>query len=390
MRRVAWRTLDAVAAVLIALVSIVEILLLDDRRGPVALNVVVIAAMTLPAAYRRRWPVQAAVAFAVPAVVQNVLLTSFDDSFTPFLACLLVSYGAGAFADARPALAALAVLLAGVNGLMAFSEQVEWGDFFFPTAFVLLAWLAGRASRHRSRLAAELHEAAVQADERRAGEAQRAVAEERRRIAREMHDVVAHSMSVMVVQAGGARRILRQEPARAEEAGARIEQTGREALAEMRQLLGFLRPDGERPARAPQPGLGELAALVERARGAGLPVAVRVEGEPRPLAPGLDLAAYRIVQEGLTNALKHAGAAPTEVAVRWAPGALELEVADRGAGGSGPALVNGSGHGLVGMGERVRLYGGELKTGRRPGGGFAVRARLPVEDTRPTSSQEPV
>jgi signal transduction histidine kinase len=245
-------------------------------------------------------------------------------------------------------------------------------DYVFPTAFALLAWLAGRGVRTRTRLTEELHEAAVRAQEAHEEEAARAAADERRRIAREMHDVVAHSVSVMVVQAGGARRILDREPARAVEAAATIEETGRAALAEMRRLLGVLHHSDE---RAPQPTLRELDALVDRTRAAGLPVELTVEGQPRPLAPGKDLAAYRVVQEALTNAIKHAGAAPTAVTVRWTPAHLELEILDRGA----PAVNgDGDGHGLVGMEERVRLYEGELRTGRRAGGGFEVVARLPL------------
>jgi signal transduction histidine kinase len=192
-----------------------------------------------------------------------------------------------------------------------------------------------------------------------------------------MHDVVAHSVSVMVVQAGGARRILDRDPARAVEAAAHIEQTGRAALVEMRRLLGVLHA-GEEAERAPAPGMRELGALVERSRAAGLPVSLTVDGEPRPLPAGLDLAAYRVLQEGLTNAIKYAHAAPTDVHVRWMPATLELTVADRGPG-FGQAT---GGHGLVGMRERVRLYGGELWTGRRDGGGFEIRARIPlVADT---------
>jgi signal transduction histidine kinase len=176
----------------------------------------------------------------------------------------------------------------------------------------------------------------------------------------------------MVVQAGGARRIIDQDPARAAEAAAQIEEVGRAALAEMRRLLGVLHID---EARAPQPTLRELDALVERSRAAGLPVELNVAGKPRSLPAGKDLAAYRVVQEALTNAIKHAGAAPTEVNVRWEPAHLELEIVDRG--GDGAVAVRG-GHGLVGMEERVRLYDGELRTGPRNGGGFEVVARLPL------------
>jgi signal transduction histidine kinase len=187
-----------------------------------------------------------------------------------------------------------------------------------------------------------------------------------------MHDVVAHSVSVMVVQAGGARRILERDPERAIDAAAHIEEVGRAALAEMRRLLGVLHHGDE---RAPQPGMGRLEALVERTRASGLPVSLIVEGEPRSLPAGMDLAAYRVVQEALTNAIKHAGAAPTEVTVRWEPSHLELEIVDSGDHG---ANGNGGGHGLVGMQERVRLYDGELRAGRRAGGGFEVVARLPL------------
>jgi signal transduction histidine kinase len=203
------------------------------------------------------------------------------------------------------------------------------------------------------------------------------VAEERRRIAREMHDVVAHSMSVMVVQAGGARSILDLDPARAEEAASQIERTGREALAEMRRLLGVLGTDDD--ARAPQPGLEGLDHLLSRARAAGLPASLEVVGERRPLPAGLELAAYRIVQEGLTNAIKHAAAAPTRVAVRYDPDRLELLVEnDRPPTGTASRNGDAPGHGLVGMRERARLFDGEVTARERPDGGFRVRASLPL------------
>jgi signal transduction histidine kinase len=182
----------------------------------------------------------------------------------------------------------------------------------------------------------------------------------------------------MVVQAGGARRILERDPERAVAAAAQIERTGREALAEMRRLLGVLhRDDDEHDARAPQPTMAGVGALVERAREAGLPVELHVEGERRSLPAGLDLAAFRVVQEGITNALKYADRAPTEVHVRWGARELVLEILDRGPGPARERLGDG-GHGLVGMRERVRLYGGELETGRRRGGGFKIRAKLPL------------
>jgi signal transduction histidine kinase len=247
----------------------------------------------------------------------------------------------------------------------------------FPGLFATVFWIAGRVVRSRFQLTAELHEAAVRAAEDRDAEAARAVADERRRIAREMHDVVAHSVSMMVVQAGGARRILDRDPARAVAAAELIERTGRAALAEMRALLGVLHSE-EHPDYAPQPSLLELEALVERARGAGVPVELVVDGERRALPTGLDLAAYRVVQEALTNVVKHAGGAPTEVSVHYRADAVEVRIADRG-NGSLDARLGSTGHGLVGMRERVRMYGGELHAGRRRGGGFEVRVRLPLE-----------
>jgi signal transduction histidine kinase len=237
--------------------------------------------------------------------------------------------------------------------------------------------------RTRTRLTEELHEAAVHAEEAREAHARAAVAEERRRIAREMHDIVAHSVSVMVVQAGGARRILDRDLDRAVEAGARIEDTGRAALSEMRRLLGVLRA-GDEVDHAPQPTLEAVDALVEGARSAGLPVDLRVEGPRRALPAGVDLAAYRVVQEAITNVLKHGGGSATEVCVRYGLDDVELEVRDHGPGHRRSSrrrhdhALAGGGHGLVGMRERVRIFGGELVTGRRRGGGFEVRARIPL------------
>jgi signal transduction histidine kinase len=205
--------------------------------------------------------------------------------------------------------------------------------------------------------------------------AREAVVEERARIARELHDVVAHGVSVMVVQAQAGPRLL-ADPEQARGVFRAIETTGREALVELRRLLGVLRGGDDHAATAPQPGLGSLGSLVEQVREAGLRVDLRIEGEPTELPPGVDLSAYRIAQEALTNTLKHAGRAEAEVIVRYDTTVLELEILDNGVGPH--ERVNGSGHGLVGMRERVALYGGTLEAGSRNGHGFAVRARLPL------------
>lgn len=205
--------------------------------------------------------------------------------------------------------------------------------------------------------------------------AREAVVEERARIARELHDAIAHNVSTMVVQAGAERRVLDGDHESTREVLATIEQIGRDALTEMRRLVGMLRSEGADPL-APQPGLRSLPTLVAQVHAAGLPVELHVEGEPRELPVGIELSAYRIVQEALTNALKHAGEARAAVHVRYGSDSLELEIADDGAGA--PAPVAGGGHGLVGMRERVALYGGRLEAGRRESGGFGVRVLLPT------------
>jgi len=202
------------------------------------------------------------------------------------------------------------------------------------------------------------------------------VAAERARIARELHDVVAHSVSIIAVQAGAAESLVERDPARAREHLGAVRRTAREALTEMRRLLDVLRED--EPAYAPQPTLATLAALVEETRRAGVPVELVREGSDDPLPPGVDLAAYRIVQEALTNVRRHAGSAPTRVRIRHAAGAVEVEVVNGPA--TSPGEGPGGGRGLLGMRERVRLYGGSLDAGPEDGG-FAVRARLPVEET---------
>jgi signal transduction histidine kinase len=238
--------------------------------------------------------------------------------------------------------------------------------------------LAAFVLERRARRAVALEERAVRLEEEREERERVAVAEERRRIARDLHDVVAHGVGVMTVQAGAARLLLEDDPARAREPLLAVEQAGRQALAELRRLLGILRRDERDSGLRPQPGLADLDELVAQARRAGLPVELVVEGAPVALPAGVDLAAYRIVQEGLTNTHKHAGPARAGVAVRYEPDALELEITDDGRAGAN----GGGGHGLVGMRERVALYGGRLEAGPRPKGGFTIHAHLPLDPAR--------
>jgi signal transduction histidine kinase len=235
---------------------------------------------------------------------------------------------------------------------------------------VVIAWLVGAYTR-------ELRERASRAEQEREERAAAAAAAERARIARELHDIIAHNVSVMVVQAEAADEMLeRDKPERARTPIRTIEETGRSALTDMRRLLGLLRDSDVQPLLGPPPGIANLELLLVKVREAGLPVELVVEGDPQPLPPGVDLSAYRIVQEALTNALKYAGSAHACVLVRFAPGALELEIADDGAGVNGDGTAGG--HGLVGMRERVALFGGELEAGPAEQGGYRVRARLPV------------
>jgi signal transduction histidine kinase len=251
------------------------------------------------------------------------------------------------------------------------SGQVDFASFFFSGTLAVAPWLFGRNIRARNlRLAA--------AEREREQRAQLAVSDERSRIARELHDVVAHSVGVIVVQAEGARRVFDQDPERAREALDSIERTARTALADMRRSLGVLRREDSRRALAPQPGISDLEGLIEQARAGGLAVELAVEGERVSLPQGIDLSAYRIVQEALTNVIKHAGAVRALVTVRYGDSELELEVADDG---PGPPVggADGSGLGIVGMRERVESHGGELHTGPGPQGGFVVRASLPLD-----------
>ncbi|RKN36161.1 sensor histidine kinase [Micromonospora musae] len=290
--------------------------------------------------------------------------------------------------QARRAAAAAAVLwvpvavanvVAPVDGLLAVS----------PTLLVLnnllvglLSYAVGRVVQARQAANRALRERARVAEERQRSLAEQAVADERRRIARELHDVVAHHVSVMGVLATGARRVLRRDPDAADEVIGTIEETGRATLRELRRLLDVLRTDAEPDADlAPQPGLAGIETLTEQVREAGLPVTLRVDGDPVVVEEGVALAIYRIVQEALTNALKHAGAATAEVRIGYDGAAVVVEVTDDG---RGPVPGSrGVGHGLVGMRERVGLYGGVLQAGARTGGGFRVHARIPVEQPGP-------
>lgn len=288
-----------------------------------------------------------------------------------FVYLLLAVYSAATHTSGRRTLIAGGMTVGLYVGIIASSGGITADNLVFSSLLLGAPWAAGRAVRQR-----RLNDRELEIEKERASAA---IVEERARIARELHDMVAHSISVMVLQARGGRRVLQSDPADAYDAFAVIESTGQQALDEMRRLVGMLRSSDEGLPLAPQPSLKELGPLVEQARAAGLPVDVAVEGEPRDLPPGVDLSAYRIVQEALTNALTHAGPARARVVLRYGADELELEISDDG---PGIGEDSGSGYGLVGMRERVAVYGGELQAGRRPEGGYALRVRLPLGTAR--------
>ena len=368
------RLLD-VAFVVLALLAQVEIWVKPEAENQ-PLLVVLSLVWTLAPLARRQLPFAAPVASLVAAGAMTFVADEYLASVaTSVVGLALVAGVLSAYNEPRVAAAGL-VLVWGVVALVAAQDPHESFAGSLAAALVASAcWVVGLGWYRRSAYAAALHERAERAERERETAARVAVAEERARIARELHDVVAHSVSVMVLQTSAVRRLLGEEQEREREALGDVERTGREALVEMRRLLGVLRAPDEGAELAPQPGLSQLPSLVARTEAAGLPVVLRVEGEPGPLPLGVDLSAYRIVQEALTNTLKHAGPAHAEVAIRYRADAIDIEVADDG---RGPLDSNGDGHGLVGMHERATLFGGELSAGARDGGGFVVRARLPI------------
>jgi signal transduction histidine kinase len=336
------------------------------------------ALIPLPLVVRRRWPAAALGAMlALFAVTLGLIAEHGGTPLSVLVAVGIGFYTVGAHLDGRRAISSGAAAMLAVIAIdYAYGGVFQETSGVRPGAWLILAvcWQTGREIRRRRAELDALRTRAAALEAEREEKAQMAASEERARIARELHDVVAHSVSVMVVQAQAADRVLRGEEPDARELLGSIENTGRQALSELRRLLGLLRRS-ETAELAPQPSLRHLDGLVAQVRDAGLPVELDVQGDPSALPPGVDLSAYRIVQEGLTNALKHAGWARARVVVRYTPGGVELEIADDGAGkGDG----GGVGHGLAGMRERVAMYGGQLESGPGADGGFVVRARLPL------------
>ena len=375
---------DALLAGVLAVLSVLPVLAGGDPSWgrPKALGVALGLASTVPVAWRARWPLTA---FAIVLGANAACIYAaapHQAAFQPFVALTLTAYSVGSRAEGRRALWMPPLLVAASAPVFVAARLhgQQSGNIIPSFVWLVAAWAAGRTVRSWRHKNVALERANRELAEQRELQAHAAVAVERGRIARELHDVVAHNVSMMVVQAGAAARVLHGEQPDVQNALEVIAATGRETVDEMRTLLGVLRSDDGPASLKPQPGLADLEQLVSGVREAGLPVTLRVEGTPRPLPPALDLSAFRIVQEALTNTLKHAGNARADVTVRYEDSLVSLEVADTG---RGPGGGRGTGHGLAGMRERAAMFGGELQALPRPEGGFTVRALLPLTTPAP-------
>ena len=370
------RLIDIGVPLVLAAISIIEAATSSDIDAPWPWVALFVLGPTLPLVWRRSAPLVVLVVAFASIAIPDIAHGIGNNASAPFAGLLVATYASGAYTSRREGRTAAGLIAAAVIVMALSIGEDPAGDALFIGGILFAVWGGGYVVRGRNELATALAARTVELEHEREEKARLAVAEERARIARELHDVVAHNLSIMVVQAGAERRAIGDERPETTEVLETIERTGRTAMAEMRRLLGMLRRSDDELALAPQPSLGHIEDLVAQIREAGMPVDLRIEGEPRPLAPGIDLSAYRIVQEALTNALKHAGPASARVTIRYGDNDLDIEIADDGQGAIEKAPAGG--HGLVGMRERVALFGGDLATGRRLGGGYAVRARLPL------------
>jgi len=363
---------DALLAAVFVVASLFEAALSDTSRPPVVHALVAVPA-SAALAWRRRWPIPVAV-----VVVAANLVINPNGQFSTLLAMVLVSFTVGSELDAPRSWAGLAIVGLPFLGVM-YAEGLEPSDVAATLVFLVGPFAVGVGVRARAASLAEAVARAARAERAQAEQAAAAVAEERARIARELHDIVSHSLSVVTIQTQAVRLRLRPDQQQDERDLAAVETTARQALAEMRRLFGVLRTQGDAVSLAPQPGLSELDPLLAQVRAAGLDVELVRQGEDVDLPPGVDLAAYRIVQEGLTNTLRHARARRAWVTLRQGESMLDVVVDDDG---RGPVGTGDGGHGLVGVRERVQLYGGTVEAGARPGGGFRLAASLRVREPR--------
>ncbi len=373
--------IDALIAVS-AVESVLAVALAGDAEGapqsPVWLSVTGALAVAVPLLMRRRFP------FGAPALVWLLAATfSFVDGrivafpLGLYVCGMVAALLLGNLEKERQAWSGLVLVVASAF-VVAFNDpHGDVGELVFTPLLFTVLWVTGHAIRQRIVEAETAQRRALQAEHQREEIERRAVLQERTRIAREMHDVVGHSVSVMTVQAAAVRRLLTESQTREREALLAVEETGREALTEMRRVVTVLRDPNDDLVLAPPPGLSQLPRLLDHARSSGLPVDLTVEGTPVRLPVGVDLAAYRVIQESLTNALRHAGADQAQVHVRYGGDSVEVEVTDNGRGGTAHG-TDQAGHGIAGMRERVGAYHGQLDAGPRPTGGYRVLALLPV------------
>jgi signal transduction histidine kinase len=373
-RRRRWTASPRTDVALALLLGVASLQSAFDEQGlkePGWAVIPVIELTALPLALRRSRPVAVLAITLAAAIAGDLLFTGFQ-----FPGPVIALYTVAAHCERRLSLASAGAAAAALV-IPAIGNTVSEPVFVVAMyAVFAAAWALGDGLRSRRSYLAELEARAERSEREQEERARRAVAEEQARIARELHDVISHNVSVMVVQAAAGGDVFASHPERAREALGSIESTGREALAELRRLLGVVRPSDEEepPGFVPQPGLAGLPELIEQVTASGLRVKLTVVGEPRELPAGVDLSAYRIVQEALTNTLKHARASRAEVALRYGDAGLELEIVDDGSEQS----AGGAGRGIIGMRERAALFGGELLAGPRPTGGFRVRATLPL------------
>jgi signal transduction histidine kinase len=367
------RQADLALATLLAAFGLAELWLAGVGPKSIAVPATAIAALAL--SFRRIAPLLTVAVVLGAIAVESLLGVSLQKPDAPLLMALVAVYTAGAYLPLRDAIAALALAIAGIGASYAGSSTNGHSDFAFTSVVVAGGWLVGRGMHGRVTQTAALAERTERLEQEAEAERAAAIAEERRRIARDLHDVIAHSVSVMVVQAGAAEALFDRDPAAVLEPIRAVQETGRGALVEISRLLGLLREDGAELGLAPQPRLDDLPELAAQTEAAGLPVDLRIEGTPRQLPLGVDLSVYRIAQEALTNARKHSTEARASVVLRYSDDMVELGVEN-----DGSASVNShrGGHGLIGMRERVAVFGGTLEAGPRPGGGFRVVARLPL------------
>jgi signal transduction histidine kinase len=339
-----------------------------------------IAILVIPILARRRWPFAPAGHWLLAAGIAFVDWRLIPYAISLFVVGLAAAFLIGNLRDPVQAGIGLAIIVAGSANVVYQMPGHSVAELVFIPLEFAIAWVAGFALHERAEQAQAAEVRAAQAERERDAAARIAVAEERVRIARELHDIVAHAVSVMVLQVGAVRHKLPDELADDSDALRNVEHAGRTALTEMRRLLAAMRSDGDEAELTPQPGLDGLDSLLAEVGRAGLPVRLHVDGEPFPLPRAIDLSAYRIVQEGLTNALKHARASRADVTVRYGPDELQIEVRDNGEGNS---TSDGLGHGLVGIRERVKIYGGEMAVGTANGSGFILSTHLPLRLDRP-------